>query len=66
MSRSLRGAKNDAERAAALEKIQDIWREDMPTAVYEALVEMLAWNKNVHGIRPTVSSSLMFDKAWLS
>jgi peptide/nickel transport system substrate-binding protein len=61
----VRSGKTDAERKAALEKIQDIWRQDMPTPVYEALSEMIAWNKNVHGIKPTVASSVMFDKAWI-
>ena len=61
----VRSGKTDAERKAALEKIQDIWRIDMPTPVYEAVVEMIAWNKNVHGIRPTVATTVMFDKAWI-
>ena len=61
----VRSGKTDAERKAALEKIQDIWRIDMPTAVYEAVVEMIAWNKNVRGIRPTVATTVMFDKAWI-
>ncbi len=61
----VRSGKTDAERKAALEKIQEIWRTDMPTPVYEALVEMIAWNKNVHGIRPTLATVVMFDKAWI-
>ena len=61
----VRSGKTDAERKAALDKIQDIWRVDMPTPVYEALVEMIAWNKNVRGIRPTVATVVMFDKAWI-
>lgn len=62
----VRSAKSDAERKAALDKIQEIWRVDMPTPVYESLVEFIAWNKNVKGIKPTVASSVMFDKAWIS
>lgn len=61
----VRSAKDDAARKAALDKIQDIFRQDMPTPVYEALIEFIAWNKNVHGIKPTVASSVMFDKAWI-
>ena len=61
----VRSGKTDAERKAALDKIQEIWRVDMPTPVYEALVEMIAWNKNVRGIRPTVATVVMFDKAWI-
>jgi peptide/nickel transport system substrate-binding protein len=61
----VRSAKSDAERKAALDKIQEIWRQDMPTPIYESLVEMIAWNKNIQGIRPTVASVVMFDKAWI-
>ncbi len=63
---AVRSAKNDAERKAALEKIQDIWRQDVPSVVYESLVEVIAWNKNIQGIRPTVATVVMFDKAWIS
>ena len=62
----VRSAKNDAERKAALDKIQEIWRQDMPTPVYESLIELIAWNKNIKGIRPTVATTVMFDKAWIS
>lgn len=62
----VREGKTDAERKAALEKIQEIWRTEMPTPVYEAIPEMIAWNKNVQGLRMTVATVVMFDKAWLS
>jgi peptide/nickel transport system substrate-binding protein len=62
----VRSGKTEQERKAALDKIQEIWRTDMPTPVYEALVEMIAWNKNVKGIRPTLATVVMFDKAWIA
>jgi peptide/nickel transport system substrate-binding protein len=61
----VREAKTDAERKAAIDKISEIWKAEVPSVVYEATPEFIAWNKNVHGIRPTVSTSMMFDKAWV-
>jgi peptide/nickel transport system substrate-binding protein len=64
--KNLREGKTDAERKAALERIQDVWRTDMPAAVYEAVPEMIAWEKKVHGLKPTVGTVVLFDKAWIS
>ena len=61
----VREAKTDAERKAAIDKISEIWKTEVPSVVYEATPEFIAWNKNIHGIRPTVSTSMMFDKAWV-
>jgi peptide/nickel transport system substrate-binding protein len=61
----VREGKTEAERKAALDKIQDIWRNDMPTAVYEAVPEMIAWQKKVHGLKMTVGTVVLFDKAWV-
>jgi hypothetical protein len=62
----LRESKTDGERKAALEKIQDIWRVDVPAAVYEATPEMIAWQKKVHGLEMTLGAVVFFDKAWIS
>ena len=64
--KNLREGKTDAERKAALERIQDIWRTEMPAAVYEAVPEMIAWQKKVHGLKTTVGTVVLFDKAWIS
>jgi len=61
----LRESTSDAERKAALEKIQDIWRIDMPAAVHEAVPEMIAWQKKVHGLEMTAGTVVFFDKAWI-
>jgi peptide/nickel transport system substrate-binding protein len=61
----LREGKTDAERKVALEQIQDIWRTDMPATVYEAVPEMIAWDKRVHGLKMTVGTVALFDKAWI-
>jgi peptide/nickel transport system substrate-binding protein len=61
----VREGKTEADRKAALEKIQDVWRTDMPTPVYEAIPEMIAWQKKVHGLKMTVGTVVLFDKAWV-
>lgn len=58
-------AKTDAERKAAFDGIAKIWNTDVPSVVFEATGEMVAWRKNVHGIEVTVSNSALFDKAWI-
>lgn len=62
----IREGKTDAERKGAMEKLQQLWKDEMPTPIYEALVEMIAWNKNVKGIKPTVATVVLFDKAWIN
>jgi peptide/nickel transport system substrate-binding protein len=61
----VREGKTDAERKAAIDKISEVWKAEVPSVVYEATPEFIAWQKKVHGIRPTVSTSMMFDKAWI-
>jgi peptide/nickel transport system substrate-binding protein len=61
----VREGKTDAERKAALDKIQEIWRTDMPTAVYEAVPEMIAWQKKVHGLKMNAGTVVLFDEAWV-
>ena len=61
----VREGKTEAERKAALDKIQEIWKTDMPTAVYEAVPEMIAWQKKVHGLKMIVGTVVLFDKAWV-
>ena len=61
----VREGKTDAERKAAIDKISEIWKAEVTSVVYEATPEFIAWQKKVHGIRPTVSTAMMFDKAWV-
>jgi peptide/nickel transport system substrate-binding protein len=63
--KQVREAKTDADRKAAMDGIGRLWQEDMPTPVYEALAEMIAWRKEVHGLKFTVGTVVLFDKAWL-
>jgi peptide/nickel transport system substrate-binding protein len=61
----VRGAATDAEKKAALDQIQEIWKTEMPSLVYEAVPEMIAWRTNVHGLQFNVSTTALFHQAWL-
>jgi peptide/nickel transport system substrate-binding protein len=63
--KKVREAKTDDERKQVLDQIAKIWQDDMPTAVYEALAEMIAWRKDVHGLKFNASTIVLFDKAWI-
>lgn len=58
-------AKTDAERKTAFDGIAKIWTQDVPAAIYEATGEMIAWNKNVHGVGGNVTTIARFEKAWI-
>ena len=58
-------AKTDAERKTAFDGIAKIWNTDVPSVVFEATGEMVAWRKDVHGVEVTVANSALFDKAWI-
>jgi peptide/nickel transport system substrate-binding protein len=62
---ALKVAKTDAERKAAFEKILPIWKEEVPSVVYSNNPEVIANSKKVKGLKYTVSTSVLFDKAWL-
>jgi peptide/nickel transport system substrate-binding protein len=64
--KQVREAKTDDDRKKALDDIAKIWQQDMPTPVYEALAEMIAWRKEVHGLKFTVGTVVLYDKAFLA
>ena len=55
---------NDAKQAA-IEKIQAQLTEDAPSIFYSAFPEIITWDKKVHGIVPTTSMEVLFDKAFI-
>jgi peptide/nickel transport system substrate-binding protein len=61
-----RQAKNDADEKAAFDEITKYFLEEAPAAIYHPGWEYIAWNKNVQGIKPTLSSLVLFDKAFIS
>ena len=61
-----RQAKNDADQKAAYDEITKYFLDEAPAAIYHPGWELIAWNKNVQGIKPTLSSIVLFDKAFLA
>jgi hypothetical protein len=37
----------------------------MPSVIWGAIPEAIAFNKNVHGLRMSSSTLVLFDKAWV-
>ncbi len=62
----LRGAKDDAASKEILGRLQGVWDAEMPAVIYAAIPEFLVWGKNVHGVKPTVKTMGMFDKAFIA
>jgi ABC-type transport system substrate-binding protein len=61
----VRAAKDANEKKAALDELAALWREVMPTAIYESTMETIASAKDVHGLKLNVSTTVMFDEAWI-
>lgn len=59
------GAKTDADRKTAYDGIAKLWNQDVPSAIFESTGEMIAWDKDVHGITSNVTVVARFDKAWI-
>lgn len=58
-------AKTDAEKQAALDKIQDIWLAQVPSVITGATPERIVWRKTVHGIVPNVASTILWHNVWV-
>jgi peptide/nickel transport system substrate-binding protein len=49
----------------ALGAIQTAWQTDPGVAVLAGFANFIAYGKKVHGIKPSASTMLLFDKAYL-
>jgi peptide/nickel transport system substrate-binding protein len=59
-------AKNDTEKKAALDKIQEIWKVEAPSVALGNEANVIASRKEVRGLRFNVGSTALFEKVWLS
>jgi peptide/nickel transport system substrate-binding protein len=64
-SKLMREAKTDADKQAALDKIQDIWRAQVPSVITGATPERIVWRKSVHGVTPNVASTILWHDVWV-
>jgi peptide/nickel transport system substrate-binding protein len=58
-------AKDDAAKKAANKTLAELWNKDVPSVIFETVIERIAWQGKVHGVYMTESSMFMLDKAWV-
>lgn len=61
----VREAEDVEAKKEALDELAELWREEMPAVIYDALDETIAFSKKVKGLRFNVATTVLFDKAWL-
>jgi peptide/nickel transport system substrate-binding protein len=61
-----RAASTREGKQAAIDTIANAHANDVPFLTLGASTEQVAYGDNVHGVQPTVSTLVLFDKAWLS
>ncbi len=58
-------AKDDAAKKAAYKTLAELFNKDVPSVIYETVIERVAWQSKVHGIYMTESTMAYLDKAWI-
>ena len=58
-------AKDDAAKKAAYKTMSEIWNKDVPSIIFETVVERVAWQNKVHGVVMNESSMYFLDKVWI-
>ncbi|MCD9623262.1 hypothetical protein [Rhabdothermincola salaria] len=49
-----------------IDEIQVIWDRDTPGVILSQQPTLIAWNPDVHGIVPTITSMVLFHDAFLA
>jgi peptide/nickel transport system substrate-binding protein len=63
--KDLRAASNDDQRRAGYKKLLEDLYAQLPTYAYAKVEEYTIWSSKIHGITPTMKSTVLFDKAWI-
>jgi peptide/nickel transport system substrate-binding protein len=61
----LRAAENDDQRKTALEAVQEVWNEEIPSVGLSAIEELIIWGDHVRGLDFTSKTVVFFDQAWI-
>lgn len=61
----MQGVKEPDEAKEILTDIEAQWAEDAPGVAINAGAMVNLWNDNVHGIKPSTETLILFDKAWI-
>lgn len=61
----LKAAATDDARRDGLERIAQLYTDDVPMLSLQAIREYIAWDDSVHGIVPNQGTQVFLDKAWI-
>ena len=56
---------DDAAKKAAFKTLAELWNKDVPSVIFETVIERVAFQNKVQGVYLTESSMFFLDKAWL-
>jgi len=62
----VQAATTDAAKTAALADVQKLVNDTVPFVTLGATATFIPWQKNVHGVKPTLDGVILFDKAWMT
>ena len=58
-------AKDDAAKKAAYKTLAELWNKDLPSIIFETVIERVAWQNKVKGIYVSENTMFYLDKAWV-
>lgn len=64
--KDVKGAGGEDQKRAALAAVQGNLNETAPYVPLGALATFVPWQQNVHGVKPSLDSIMLFDKAFLA
>ncbi|MEO9222758.1 MAG: ABC transporter substrate-binding protein, partial [Mycobacteriaceae bacterium] len=62
----IQAAPDDQAKTAALADLQKLVNDTVPFVTLHATATFIPWQKNVHGVKPTLDGVILFDKVWMS
>ncbi|WP_241249787.1 ABC transporter substrate-binding protein [Rhodococcus sp. X156] len=62
----LKSADGDDAKRAVLGQLQQKINDTVPVAPLGAFKTFIAWQQNLHGVRPSYDGIMLFDKAWIT
>jgi peptide/nickel transport system substrate-binding protein len=63
---AVRSATTNDQKKSGFKQMAEAYLADQPSLAIEVLEERAAWNPKVQGLQPSVQTSLLFDKAWIT
>lgn len=63
--KELQAAPDDDAARDVIAQVQTLWNDTVPSVPISGLAAFWAWQKDVHGVVPTATGIMLFDKAWI-